>query len=276
MIFINKVANEFNFEIDNNVNDLYNVINNGSRNLSYIKILNQFKNLNNEAQYYSSINYLVYLILSTFTHNTHHTYNEMLDVYLNNNINETIKNFVDEGYIKYLTQGDIKNIILILTSLTNNNNSLYNTNKITDILDVLSNEQLFVLLNMRNMNDSTPFINNLFSNSCILYNIYDIYGNDYYNIHYNFEYGNIEKDNQINYLHLQYDNNNKVDYFHFAINKLFNSNYGVTNLNNNTGMTYNQLAFCLYYINNATLNLDERFSKFVNILTLQQLTYIGV
>jgi hypothetical protein len=275
MDFINVLAELFGFEVTNNILTMYNYINNNQRNIVYRDITNQIENVT-DANQYSSINYLVYLIISTLTYNNHHTYSQFLDSFRDKTVNSSMIKLVEEEFVKYLTQGQIKLIMLQLYSNINENNSVINN--IINILDVLSNEQLFIIMNINgdiNNNNGNSLVSNIVQNSHNFYMVADINGNDYYNLHFEFENNN-NKDDEIRHLENVYNDNDMNTYFHFAINKLFNSDCGIRILNRNIGMTHHQLSFCLYYCNHPTMTISERFHKFINVLSLEQLVYIGV
>jgi hypothetical protein len=272
MNFINRVSELFNISIDNNVMDTFNKINNGQSNMIYHQITQQVENVS-EPNQFCSLNYLAYLIISTFTKNKHHPYNPNLDNYRYCNISDCIDELVYDEHIKYLTQGEIK---LIMNELVNQNYNRQITDSIVSILDILSMEQLFILVSINSNINGRTLVSPLVMNSQMLYMVNDLHGNDYFSLHYDFEIGNEDKEFEIQHLENVYNENEMLSYFSFSINKLFNSECGITPLNSELGMTHRQLAYCIYYSNHPTMNVQERFHKFANVLTLDQLTYVGV
>lgn len=273
MDFINRVAELFNIHVDNELMDMFNKINNNQRNIIYNVIIQQVENTT-EPNQYCCLNFLTFLIISTFTKNKHHPYCPILDNYRDNNISQCIDDLVNEEYISYINQGEIK---LILLELYNQNDNKSITDRIISILDILSNKQLYIIMNIEGSGyNGESLVNKLIFNSQNLYMVNDVLGNDYYNLHFDFELGNDEKEEEINHLEKVYNENDMINYFCFSINKLFNSDIGITSLRPNIGMTRYQLAYCLYYCNHPLMNIQERFHKFVNVLTLEQLIYVGV
>ena len=273
MDFINEMSRIFQFEINNNVIETFNTIKDKHRNVITAQLVQQFNGNVNEAQSVSSINYLLYLIISTLTKNNHHLENDVIDNHRNTTINGEVNRLVENGHMTHLTQGQIKSIILCVNEIGNDNNSY--TDILCSILDVLTDEQYLFILYIDDVQGNS-LIKNLYKNASIAYDIKDIYANDYYTLHYNFEIGNDEKDAEISHLENVYDNNDMSTYYHFTINKLFNSDCGIIALDSELGMTYKQLLWCIYYMTNTQLNLTEKFHKFCNVLHLEQLTYVGV
>jgi hypothetical protein len=273
MDFVNELELIFNFDIDNNTIEEFNTIKDGRRNVIISQLVQQLNGNVNEAQGISSINYLVYIIISTLTNNQHHCANNIIENYRPTYINEDVENLVRNGHMTYLTQGQIKQILVCANEITNDNYSY--DDMFCDILDVLTDEQFFFILHI-NDQPAKPLIKHLFNGACNAYGLVDIYANDYYTLNYNFEIGNDEKEEEIRHLESVYDENDMSKYFHFTINKLFNSDCGITTLGAELGMSYEQLLWCIYYMTNTQLCLSERFHKFVNVLTLEQITYVGV
>jgi hypothetical protein len=85
----------------------------------------------------------------------------------------------------------------------------------------------------------------------------------------------MEKDQEVVSMENEYTPQNKFDYFEFAINKVYNSTFGVSSLGSEVGLSHEQLAFCIYYVSHPTMTLEERFNKFVKVLTLKQIYHIG-
>lgn len=276
MNFINRVAELFKFEINNNILDINNKINNQQRNIIYNSIIQQVENVN-EPNQYCALSYLTYLILSTFTKNFHHPYCANLDYNRDENVSSCINKLVNEKYINYITQGKIK---LILMELYNKDENTLVSECITNILDYLSNRQLFIIMNINDKDnyEGTPLLFSIITNSHNLYGMLPrvIDGINYYNLYFDFEYDNEVKNNQVLHLENVYNEQDMLSYFNFAINKLFNSDCGIITLNDDIGMSHRQLAFCIYYCNHPTLPTKEKFHKFVNVLNLDQILYVGV
>jgi hypothetical protein len=262
MELINRMYELLNIQLDNNVLDIYNKISNNRKNEIFNLILNNFNQFNKNFQN-CGVDYLVYLI---FTKLIKHK-----------NIERYIKILNEEGYINFLNSGNIKLIINYLSNYTNDNVEVFET--IINILNILDNTQLFIILSSKyiDSNGNSQFeYNNLINRGSELYNIQTIDGNDFYSKYFNY-IQSPEKENEVEHLVSIYSTQEKLDYFSFAINKLFNSNIGVINIEySNTSMNLNSLAFAIYYIGNCQMTLEERFKKFTNVITYEQLVYVGV
>lgn len=267
------IANALGFTPDNNDIDKYQNILNNNRTVIYNSIINKFNELTTNFKH-SSVNYMVYFILSVLTKPTSNdnSYIPDLDYYRETNINTSILMLINQNIINYLTSGNIK---LILNHLiySSNMNADYK-DIITNILNILDNNQLFIIMSITDEQRNYIMLNLRF-HSIKLYNIEDNEGNDFMYKHYNFiNTEDIQK--EINYLESQYTQQNKMNYFILTINKLFNGNYGIIHLRNNLNLNYYQLSYCLYYMSHKKFTIDERFHKFVKVLSYEQINYIGV
>ena len=246
---------------------VYNKIINNQRNEIYYYIEDELYNVNKNLQY-CGINYFVYYIFNCLikTNNYHQDF-------------QFIDTLVNEGYITYLTDGNIKLITNELNNLSNDNSDVLAT--LVNILNILTNEQLFIILNANygysnnNQNGNNYYYHqNLTNKGSTLYNLESINGDDYIYKHYN-GVDNPEKDYTINHLENNYNTQNKKDYFSYAITKLYNSNNGIIH-NNNLMISNDQLKFLLYYIDFPGMDINDKFIKFCRVLTNEQLIYIGV
>ena len=271
MNIISIFGNILGFTPDNNDNDRYQIIMNGDRSSLYDTILSNFNQLNETLQH-SSMNYMVYYILSVLTKRSANSYIPDLDCNRSSNISEGITSLIEEHILEYLTDGQIKLILTYFMDYVNMNIGCRTT--VTKILDVLNKHQLFAIMSITNERRNYIILD-LHNHACILYGIHDIDGEDFNYKHYDFT--NDERiDEELNHLEAQYTQQHKTNYFITAINKLFNGDVGIIPQWNDTGMEYQKLAYCLYYMTHTRMSINERFSKFVKVLSYEQITYVGV
>jgi hypothetical protein len=239
------------------------------------RIINKlYQNPNIIERYYQQnvISYLGYLIISGLTNHSHDM--DAIDTFDSDGFGfSKLSKFVSiMSANKFphisMTQGANKQVIMLLESYAR---SLNTFTIIKNMLAVLNDDQLLVLYFTKN-EQGVSILEQLYmsdEDSCLNY-----FNGNFVNI-LPINNTNQEHKEEIDYLSQTYNQQEKCDYFHFAIVKLYMSGIGVMRAESHHLSTI-QLQHLIRFITMIDMNVEERFKGFCNVLTHEQLLYVGV
>lgn len=261
--------------------------------LNKIYNINNVNNVNNEKKQHNMICYLSYVIITLFTNHEHDissidTYDILDNQYINSDVNYEdnnnynniyqnnsklvymVKNIYNLGYLDIiLNHNKLHYILSVLHLYANNEIEFMET--LTKLFESLNYYQIVFLCLIKNTNNER-IVHYLtcYDNENPLYFI----NGNFNNIQYNYVVSD-NKENIINYLNGLYTPEEKLDYLSFGIKKIYCSDFGLSK-SINVCLFNNQLQYLLKYITDRTMTVSERFDKYCNILSYNQLNYVGI
>lgn len=219
------------------------------------------------------VSYLGYLIISGLTNHCHDM--SEIDSFDNDGtgiskLGKFVSTMSGNGFPHIsMTQGANKQVIMLLESYARSPDTFIAI--IQNMLAVLNVDQLLLLYFTKNEQGISVLeqLQMYDESSCLYY-----FNGNFVNM-LSINNTNQEHEEELMHLVQTYNQQDKRDYFHFAIVKLYMSGVGIMRGGSHHLSTV-QLQHLIRFITMTDMNVEERFKGFGNVLTLEQLLYVGV
>lgn len=238
-----------------------------------INKLYQNHNISERTYQQNVVAYLGYIIISGLTvHNHDMSFIDSFDNdgFGNSKLNKFVSTMAEFKFPHItMTQGANKQVIMLLESYARSPDTFIDI--IKNMLAILNTDQLLILYFTKNEQGVSILEHMQMQNedSCLNY-----FNGNFVNMQ---SITNTNKEHKIELEHLSktYEQQHKLYYFHFAIIKLYMSYVGLP-LSSSYRISTIQLQYLIRYITMTDMNIEEQFKGFCNVLTYEQLCYVGV